>query len=292
MRSCWLLVALILTAAPAFAQSEQVLRETFQGKFVRVRIDMPATSAGVEIRPDQKPPVDFVKLGDRMKREGTSLRAGDQVMVTKIRVGKNFLEFQMGGGGYGTFGDMLNSSPSSSADVQGKSGREKNLEDQIRATSDPGKKKSLERELKDERRQRESDNARSEAEANQANQLREANIQRLKLGGGSRFTFRFGDHSVPPEYLTPEGLRHALAEYVEFDEPRESSTEPEEAALTSLRKGLTLAEVERVLGPSSEATEKREGSLVILERTYRRSKETVVANFVDGVLVRYTISSN
>jgi hypothetical protein len=251
---------------------------------------MPATSAGIEIRPDQKPPVDYVKLGDRIKREGTALRAGDAVMVTKIRVGKNFLEFQLGGGGYGTFGDMLNSSSSSSADVQGKSGREKNLEDQIRATSDPAKKKSLERELKDERRRRESDNARAQAEANQANELREANIQRLRVGGGSRFTFRFGDHGVPADYLTPDGLRHALAEFVDFDDPRGPASP--DGGVSALRKGLALADVERLLGPAVEASEKREGSLVIQERTYRLGDETVVARFVDGVLVRYTISSN
>ena len=291
MRYGWLL-ATLLAASPAFAQSEQILRETFVGKTVRVRIDMPATSAGIVVRPDEKPPVDFVRLGDLLKREGTSLRAGDAVMVTKVRVGRNFLEFQLGGGGYGTFGDMMSSSPASSADVQGKSGREKNLEDEIRATSDPGKKKALERELKDERRRRESENARSQSEANQANELRDANIQRLRLGGGSRFTFRFGDHGVPAEYLTPEGLRHALAEYVEFDEPRATGGSPDDAGLSVLRKGLLIADVERLLGPAAEASEKREGGLTIQERTYRRGDETVVARFVDGVLVRYTISSN
>src|SRR6185436_9373177 len=180
MRFGWIATLAIFAAPPAFAQSEAVLREAFEGKTVRVRIDMPATSAGINVRPEEKPPVDYVRLGDLMKREGTSLRAGDLVMVTKVKTYKNLVEFQLGGGGYGTFGDMMHSSPTSSAADLGKSGREKDLEDQIRRSSDPARKKSLERELKDERRHRESENARSQAEANQANELREGNIQQLR----------------------------------------------------------------------------------------------------------------
>jgi hypothetical protein len=39
-------------------------------------------------------------------------------------------------------------------------------------------------------------------------------------------------------------------------------------------------------------TEKREGSLVVLDRTYRRGTETIVARFVDDVLVKYSTSSD
>ena len=76
----WNLVLLMLIATPAFGQSEAALRESFEGRTVRVKIDMPATSAGIVIRPEQKPPVNFARLGDLMKREGTSLRNGETAL--------------------------------------------------------------------------------------------------------------------------------------------------------------------------------------------------------------------
>jgi flagellar biosynthesis GTPase FlhF len=181
---------------------------------------------------------------------------------------------------------VVNSSPSSNAPALGKSAREKQLEDQIRASTDPAKKKSLERELRDERSRRESDNARTESEANQANQLRESNVQQQKLRSGSRFNLRFKDY-ILPQYLTPEGLQGALAPWVDFGE----STAPV-AGDGALHKGLLLVEVERILGPAVAAAEKREGSLVVQVRTYHRGEERITAKFVNDVLIEYAISSN
>lgn len=295
MRRVWIFGGLLMAASPAFGQSEQVLREAFEGRTVKVKIDMPATSTGIDVRPGEKPPVDFARLGELMKRQGTSLHTGESVIVTRVKATKNVIEFQLGGGGYGTFGDMLNSSSESDAPSRDKTGHEKQLEDRIRAEADRAKKKALERELRDERSEREHDNARARAEANQANELREANIRTQKLHGGSRFTLRF-KNGVPSEYVTPEGLRHALATWVDFgdddDAPRAASEGgTSKGGAHSLRKGLTLTEVEHLLGPATSATEKREGSMVVLERTYHRRDETIVARYVDDVLVKYSITS-
>ncbi len=286
-----LLYLWLLVASTAFAQSEQALREAFEGTTVTVKIEMPATSTGIDVRPDTKPPIDFARLGDLMKREGTSVHAGQRILVTKVKVKRDLIEFQLGGGGYGTFGDELNGPPTSNAPQQGKSAREKQLEDQIRGATDPAKRKALERELKDERHERERENARSAAEANQANQLREANVQQKKLYSGSRFNLRFRN-GVPAEYLTPDGVRRALASWVEFDDDDTPASDPAEVTDASpLRKGLLLPEVERIFGPAVTASEKREGSLLVQERTYRRGAERIVTKFVYEVLVEYSITS-
>lgn len=293
MRSWLVICGALLLPALVQAQTEQVLREAFEGKTVQVKIDMPATKAGIDVRPGQTPAIDFARLGDLMKREGTSVRAGESILVTRVKVKKDLVEFQLGGGGYGTFGDALGESPASDVAAQGKSGHEKQLEDQIRAETDPGKKKSLERELKDARHEREADNARAQAEANQANQLREANIQQKKLRSGSRFNIRYAD-AVPAEALTPAGLRAVLGAWVDFGAPPPGDA-GETAAMApapALRKGLTLDEVEKILGPAVEARETTEGSMPILHRTYRRADEKIVTKFVAGVLVEYAISSN
>jgi hypothetical protein len=295
MFRAWILVLSVFLASPAFGQGEQALREAFEGTTVRVKIDMPATSTGIDIRPEQKPPIDFARLGDLMKREGISVHAGQSILVTKVKATRNLIEFQLGGGGYGTFGDMLNSSSESDVSTRGKTSRERHLEEQIRAEQNPAKKRVLERDLRDERERREADNARAHAHANQANQLRESNIRQQRLTAGSRFNLRFAN-AVPAELLTPEGLRRALAPWVDFGDevPTLATTRAatHAAGAHSLRKGLTVSEVERLLGPAASASEKREGSLVIQERTYHRGDETIVTRFVDDVLVRYSITSD
>ena len=297
MRHAWMVGLWVLVASPALGQSEQVLRDAFEGRTVKVKIDMPATSSGIEVWPEKEPPIDFRRLGGLLKRAGMSVHSGQAMMVTKVKARKNYIEFQLGGGGYGTFGDMLNSSSESDAHTVEKTGREKQLEEQIRAESDPGKKKALDRELRDARNRRESNNARGRAEANQANELREANIQQVRLHSGSRFTLRFKGELTPSEYLTPDGLQNALANWVDFEDESAAPTaatsgSPPGTSTQSLRKGLTLEEVERILGTATASTEKREGSMIILERTYRRGGETIVTRFVDDVLVKYSISSN
>jgi len=94
-----------IAAAPARAQNEYELKRAFEGKFVIVKMDMPATQYGIDLVPGREPAVDFKAYSQRVKQYGIALRAGDRVMVTTIRIKKKNIEFQLGGGGYGTFGD-------------------------------------------------------------------------------------------------------------------------------------------------------------------------------------------
>src|SRR5438094_10557903 len=105
MRTSVALLVLVATAPPGFAQSEDQLRTFFEGKTVRVKIEMPGTEDGVDVYPGTAHPIDFPKHATRLKRTGTALRRGDEVLVTKVTVKKDLIEFQLAGGGYGTFGD-------------------------------------------------------------------------------------------------------------------------------------------------------------------------------------------
>ena len=105
MHSSFALLVLVATAPPGFAQSEDQLRTFFEGKTVRVKIEMPGTEDGVDVYPGTAHPIDFPKHATRLKRAGTALRRGDEVLVTKVKVKKDLIEFQLAGGGYGTFGD-------------------------------------------------------------------------------------------------------------------------------------------------------------------------------------------
>jgi hypothetical protein len=289
----WILPALMCVAPPAFAQSEDVLRQAFEGKAVTVKIDMPATQRGVDVYPLDPMPVNFREVAQRLKDNSTALRIGQQVMVTKVVVkGNSHIEFQLGGGGYGTFGDNTMDGSGLNFTPQGETKAEKALRDSVRKAQGPTKRKQFERELASLRQERERENARAEAEAKQAQSVIEANLRAKRAESGSRFNVRYRN-GIPSGALTPDGLMRALAQYVDFGPAggAVASTGPSSAPLTvaSLRKGLLLEDVEAILGPAATASEQKEGRLTVLERTYRKDGQRVAASFVNGVLIDFAI---
>jgi hypothetical protein len=186
-------------------------------------------------------------------------------MVTKVRVKKDLIEFQLNGGGYGTLGDDTTTHtyiPSSS-----KSRREEDLDRAIKNERDPATKKALEKErnrLRDERNQRDAAN-RASAEVTSA--IKEQAIADKRLRGGSRFNVRYRN-GLPGAVLLPEGLMATLAEYVDFGgmtgralaapgaRPGAAGVPvPPPTAKRDLKVGMTPLEVMDALGrPQSETT--------------------------------------
>jgi hypothetical protein len=84
-------------------------------------------------------------------------------------------------------------------------------------------------------------------------------------------------------------MMQALDAYVDFAgaQPAASPAEP----ARELRKGLTVQEVDAMLGRPDAVSERREGSLTVSSSTYRQRDRVVMAEFVEGVLIRYTITS-
>lgn len=278
---CIALVAVVAT--PLRAQNEAILRRAFEGKVVTVKIDMPATQRGVDVYPLDQMPVNFREVAERLKDNSTSLRIGQQVMVTKVFVNKNsHIEFQLGGGGYGTFGD--NTSTSVSHKSQGETKAEKALRDSIKHAPGPTKRKQLEKELASLRGERERENARAEAEAKQAQSVIEANLRAKRAESGSRFNVRYRN-GIPADALTPDGLMRALAQYVDFGTPGSTVSSG-----GGIRKGLLLEEVESILGPAATASETKEGTLTVLKRAYRKDGQKISASFVNGVLIDFAIT--
>ena len=296
--------ALLLVSRGAWAQNEAILRQAFEGKVVTVKIDMPATQQGVDVYPLDQMPVNFREVAERIKDNSTALRIGQQVMVTKVLVKKNsHIEFQLGGGGYGTFGD--NTSTSVSVVNQGETKAEKALRDSIKHAPGPTKRKQFEKELASLREERERENARAEAEAKQAQSVMEANLRMKRAESGSRFNVRYRN-GIPGDALTPDGLMRALAQYVDFgqgsgvassggggtsDVPGKVFTSGgSRPSPSSLRKGLLLEEVETLLGPAATASETKEGKLTVLKRTYRKDGQRISASFVNEVLIDFAIT--
>ena len=201
-----------MLAVPAAAQNEAALRAFFEGKRVTLKIDMPGTSDGVDVRADARRALDYQRHGDRLKTYGTAIHNRESATVTLIKVKKDLIEFQLNGGGFGTFGD--DASTSVSLPYVEKSRRERELEKWIDDETDPRRKRELRRELDELRDRRERENRRIDVERARLEEIKRQRIADERLQGGSRFNLRYSDEV--PSGIRPEEVMAALADYVDF----------------------------------------------------------------------------
>lgn len=285
-------------AAPAAAQDEAMLKSYFEGRRIVMRLDMPGSSDGVNVRMDTSPAIDFKEYGTDIKRYGVALVSGDSVPITLIRVKKDVIEFQIAGGGFGTFGD--DTSTSVYLPLVEKSNREKDLERRIKNETDRDARRRMERDLDDLRDRRERENRRINAEKARLEAEKRDRVAEQRLRSGSRFNLRW--HDRVPARVQPDDIVRALAEYVDFRgvdrndrdtrDGRGPAVDSRQAPdLSRLRKGLLRDDVEQMLGRPVEASDKREGGVVTRVEVFEAGDERVRAEFVEDVLVRYTISS-
>ena len=293
----------------AVAQNPDALSPYFEGKQVVVKMDMPGTQKGVDIYPNRQPTLDAKSYGDRMKEFGVSVQNGQRVMVTKVKVNKDNVEFQLGGGGFGTA--MDNADTSVHFTPAPKSDRERELEDQLRNETDPNRRRSLQRELDYVRAERDRRDAyeRARAEDDAAYRTQQVGIRRQQ--GGSRFNIRI-DARKMGDSLTPQVVMDALAAYIDFSGDAAGSDaggRPADAAPggtpelavrspdqggdpgQGLKKGMSREQVESMYGKAVEAHDHTESGLTITSCTFIGKDEKVQADFVNGVLVQYSVSS-
>jgi hypothetical protein len=289
-------LGLFLGAARLPAQSEAALRQHFEGKMVTMKLAMPGTEYGVDIYPLAEPPLDYPRYADRLKDYGTAIRTGESVMITKVKVKSKLIEFQLGGGGYGTSGDETSSNVSVSSTPKTK--RERNLEAELKRETDPNKQRDMKEEIDKLRAEREREDARNRASVAEAEEQRKQNIRQRRIEGGSRFNIRYRE-GVPTSALTPEAVTQALAEYVAFEstlagptplQPAGGEAAPPRTGLP--RKGMLMAEADELLGVPQRTSERMEGRLKVVTRLYPTSAGLISAEFVEGVLIRYTATSN
>jgi len=204
--------SLLALATPALAQNEAALREDLEGRRVRLKIDMPGSQEGVNLQLDSRRPMNYPEYGSRLKRYGAALRKGDTATVTLIKVNKDLIEFQLDGGGFGTFLD--NTDTSANIPSVDKSKREKELERLVKDEEDSRRRARLNEELDDLRHRRERENRRIAVERARIEEAKRERVAEQRLNGGSRFNLRF-DGAVPRN-LTTEDIMDALSEHLTF----------------------------------------------------------------------------
>lgn len=293
---------LLIPGATLLAQSPDAVSQYFEGKQVVVLLDMPATQKGVDLKMDRPNPLDANSYGSRIKGAGVAIHNGEAVMVTKVKFKDKSIEFQLGGGGYGTFGDVTVAQ--STYKPLEKSDREKELERQLQDETDPDRRRDLQRELDYVRSKREHDDARNKAIADHQMAIENDRIAQARLQGGSRFNLQYSG-KVPPD-LTPEQLMTALAQYISFT-PAAAGPAPGPAPAqgyapgppppaggspdaSGLQKGMRIEQVEQLYGAPLTHQESGPQGMITTTNTYARSNTSVQATFVNGVLVQYSIA--
>jgi hypothetical protein len=279
-------------AIPARAQTEDALKSFFEGKRVALRIDMPGTSDGVEIRPMSHEPLDYARYREELVKYETAIRAGDRVSVTLVKIKKDLIEFQLAGGGFGTFWDDTNTSVH--MPLVEKSEREKRLEERLRDEGDKDTRREMRRELDELRERRERENRRITAEREAAEERKTAKVAAERRAGGSRFNLRY-DEGVPAE-VRPRDVMLALARYIDFgpDAPLPPGFDVEllrTARPAAPRVGMPREEAERVFGRPVESFERWDGSRYVTMVIFDTGDERITTEFVENVMVRYTVMS-
>lgn len=208
-----LLLSTLAVPLVADTRNHLLLKDVFEGRRVTVRIDMPATKDGINVYVDNRRPLNFDEYRDDLRRYGVAIRDGESAVVTLVKVKDDLIEFQLGGGGYGTFFDDTDTS----ADIPyiEKSDRERSLERRIRQETDRDRRRQMQRELDRLRERREWENRRIHVERERIADYKRDRLAFRRLQAGSRFNIRYRNR-VPSD-LRPEDIMAALSEYVEFD---------------------------------------------------------------------------
>jgi len=138
--------------------------------------------------------------------------------------------------------------------------------------------------------------------------MRTQQVDMKRQQGGSRFNIKI-DARKMGDSLTPQVVTDALAAYVDFSgnpvggnaggNPADAGAtglavrSPDQGADPSqgLKKGMSREQVEAMFGKAMESHDHAESGLTITSCTFIGKDEKVQADFVNGMLVQYSVSS-
>ena len=303
MRQRVALFAVVMAiAGPAHAQSEAALRDYFEGMPVMARVDLPAAKAGVDIYPDAAAAINNAQVGKQLRQSGVAIRRDDPITIKNLRVTAKSIELEFGHSDLRTSSDTTPVVYVTTEESQ----REKKLEQDIDRETDPARREKMQQDLDELILRRAREEARLKAAMAQlaASRAREDSDRQRTAGAASRFNLLFPG-GIPSRALSPEYLMSALKTWIDFDrEPfpvagednvpavaRQSSIPEPASSPTELRKGLTEAELQRILGDPIKREPHTLGDLHMELLTFRENGTIVEATMVEGVLVRFTQSS-
>ncbi|PYY01170.1 MAG: hypothetical protein DMG64_15120 [Acidobacteria bacterium] len=286
MRRTLVLTALAFGGAVYLcAQSEADLRDSFEGRTVVVKQDLPASKTGIDIFPDSSTPINYADYGRRIKQFGVAIRRNQSVPLTSVRVNDKSIELQLGGS---ATAEADNASPAASVAVE-KSPRERALERDIQNEADPERQAKMQQELDTLRRQRQREDARLKAALAQ---LASSTDDRQRAAAAVSHINLLFPGGVPARALNPDYVKSALRSWIDFpavERPIASTTAPSDDNFPAagLHKGMTETELVHLYGAPVKRETGTEGDLRVEILTFKRDGSTLEATMVEGVLVRF-----
>ena len=272
-----------------YAQSEDALREYFEGRTVVVKQDLPAGKSGIDVYPDSGSPVNYADYNRRLKQLGVAIRRKEAVPLTSVKVREKSIELQLGGSSGAAGSEGNDNSPAASVAVE-KSPREKSLEREVERETDPERQAKMQQELDTLRKQRQKEDARLKAALTQL--ATPGNGSSGVPGATSRINLVFPG-GVSARALNPEYVKSALKSWIDFNvtdraSPPPPTAVPDEASSTAaLHKGMTEGELVLLFGDPAKREAGTEGDLRVEVLTFKRDGSTLEATMVEGVLVRF-----
>jgi hypothetical protein len=292
MRRSWFpALAVALLSVPAAADPrEDALRAALVGKYVTVKIDLPASHKGVDLRFDKEEPFNLSEHYQRIKEFDVAIRDGDRVPITYVKLKDDLIEIHLAGGGFNWISDKTTQSFSSSA----KTSRESELERRIKNETDRTRKREMQDELDDLRRDRQRRDDRRRREVEDYNIAASERDRNKALRSGSRFNLRF-KKNVPEGALSGDGVFDYMTKWASASSgsaPRADQPAPSRSSdddLSWLRKGLLREDVNKRLGrPRAEEACKGDDASCRMA-TYATFGDDVEIMFVEDVVVKFTI---
>ncbi len=193
----------------------------------------------------------------------------------------------------------------STARTADKSSYEKQLQRDLDNTTDPAQRRNLQRELDRARDRRERQDQDNRNAAQVATQINKQQIADKRLQGGSRFNLRWAG-AIPANQNNPDAITRLLANYVTVESVQGPGVQGAGAPLVAdtpvasgvpataqLKRGMPMNEVTGLFGQGRQLSQSvsPEG-LKTQTVQYSSGDRTVEVIYVEGLVVKYSISSN
>lgn len=197
----------------SFAQDAEILKQILIGKTVTLKIEMPATDNGVDILADRGSIIKEKSYRKRLKNHGRAYRIDDSATITCVKVKKKRIEICLGGGGYKTL-DYLADTTNITFRVR-KSRREKDVEKELKNTTDSERREKLNKQLDKLKDRRDRENRIRQQNAETEGRILQSTARQKALEAGSRLVIRF-DERINSDDLDESKIISILENYLEF----------------------------------------------------------------------------
>lgn len=207
-------LCLSLFCQTGISQDLNSIKKELEGRFVLLKIDMPASNHGIDLNANSEVPLNQKVYNERITEYGISISTGDTTAITKIDHNKNSIIIYLGAGGYDHNEHLSTTKPKQIVKV---SEKEKSLKKLIAEETDQNKLSKLHRDLNKLKRARKIKQGKIDSKAAESKIL-EAEKQYIEtIKSGSRIYINF-PNKVEQSNIDLNTINKILSNYLVYVE--------------------------------------------------------------------------